>query len=66
MVSPSRQQFDAEAVRRKERQERAARVAAMFERWSAEDVSGEPEWDADQISRVEFRASETANTKSER
>jgi hypothetical protein len=38
----------------------------MFERWSAEDVSGEPEWDADQISRVEFRASETANTKSER
>jgi hypothetical protein len=66
MVSPSRQSFDAEAVRRKERLERAARVAAMFERWATEDTSDEPEWDVDQVPRIEFRTVETANTKPER
>ena len=30
------------------RAEQAARVGAMFERWAAEDVSDEPEWDIDQ------------------
>ena len=65
MVSSSRQPFDAEAARRKERLERAARVAAMFERWAAEDISEEPDWDVDQISPVEFRPSETADTKPE-
>ena len=34
--------------------ERAARVAAMFERWAAEDISDEPEWDVDQIGRLTF------------
>ena len=66
MVTPSRQPFDAEGVRRKERLERAARVAAMFERWVAEDTSDEPEWDVDQLPRVEFRTVETADLKSER
>jgi len=36
------------------RAEQAARVAAMFERWAAEDVSAEPEWDVDQIERTTF------------
>ncbi len=30
----------------------ALRVAAMLERWSAEDVSDEPEWDVSDIERV--------------
>jgi hypothetical protein len=36
------------------RAEQAARIAAMFERWAAEDVSDDPEWDVDQIERVRF------------
>jgi hypothetical protein len=31
------------------RAEQAARVAAMFERWAAEDVADEPAWDIDQL-----------------
>jgi hypothetical protein len=37
------------------RRERAARVGAMFERWAAEDVSDEPEWDVDQVEGLRFR-----------
>jgi hypothetical protein len=37
------------------RRELAARVTAMFERWAADDVSDEPEWDIDQIERLGFR-----------
>lgn len=36
------------------RRECAARVAALFERWAAEDISDEPEWDVDQVERVTF------------
>jgi hypothetical protein len=36
------------------RAEQAARVGAMFERWAAEDVSDEPEWDVDQVERIRF------------
>ena len=36
------------------RAEQAARVAAMFERWAAEDVSDEPEWDVGQIQQIAF------------
>ena len=36
------------------RTEQAARIAAMFERWAAEDVSDDPDWDVDQIERVRF------------
>ena len=36
------------------RAEQAARVAAMFDRWAAEDVSDEPEWDIDQVEQVAF------------
>jgi hypothetical protein len=66
MVSTPRQTFDAEAARRKERVERAARVAAMFERWAAEDVSDEPDWDVDQVPRLELRAYSDAGSKPER
>jgi hypothetical protein len=48
MVSP-RQTKDAEAALRHERAERSARVAAMLDRWAAEDVSDEPEWDVGDI-----------------
>jgi hypothetical protein len=37
------------------RRERAARLAAMFERWAAEDISDEPEWDVDQVERLRLR-----------
>ena len=42
------------------RAEQAARVAAMFERWAAEDVSAEPEWDVEQIERITFSSPSTA------
>ncbi len=34
----------------------ALRIAAMLERWSAEDVSDEPEWDVSDIERVALRS----------
>lgn len=64
-MATSRQPFDAEAARRKEREQRAARIAAMFERWAAEDVSDEPDWDVDQIPRIEFHKLDSG-TKPER
>ena len=36
----------------KERAERAARIAAMLDRWAAEDTSGEPDWDVDDFERL--------------
>ncbi len=34
----------------------ALRIAAMLERWSAEDVSNEPVWDVRDIERVALRS----------
>jgi hypothetical protein len=56
MVSP-RQTNDAEMALRKERAERAARIAAMLDRWAAEDVSDEPEWDVGDIQPAALRTS---------
>jgi len=42
------------------RAEQAARVAAMFERWAAEDVSDEPDWDVDQVEQIAFPRPPTA------
>ncbi len=56
MVSP-RQTKDAETALRQERAERAARVAAMLDRWADEDVSKEPEWDVADIQPVTLRSS---------
>jgi len=36
------------------RAEQAARVAAMFQRWAAEDIADEPEWDVDQLEQMAF------------
>lgn len=36
----------------KDRAERAARVGAMLERWAAEDMSGEPDWDVEDFQRL--------------
>jgi hypothetical protein len=38
------------------RAERAARIAAMLDRWAAEDVSEEPDWDVGEINPVTLRA----------
>jgi hypothetical protein len=64
-MATSRQHFDAEAARRKEREERAARVRAMFERWASEDVADEPEWDVEQIPRIDLHKLDTT-TKPQR
>lgn len=64
-MATSRQPFDAEAARRTEREQRAARIAAIFERWAAEDVSDEPDWDVDQIPRIELHKLDSG-TKPER
>ncbi len=32
-----------------DRAERAARIGAMLARWEQEDVSGEPDWDVEDI-----------------
>lgn len=37
------------AIDAAETAERARRIAAMFERWNAEDVSSEPDWDPDAV-----------------
>jgi len=44
------------------RAEQAARVAAMLERWAAEDVSDESEWDIGQIERIRFSPAPAADT----
>jgi hypothetical protein len=38
--------------RDQERAERAARVAAMLERWAKQDLPSEPSWEVDDIERV--------------
>jgi hypothetical protein len=35
--------------------ERAARVAAMLDRWDSEDVSGEPEWNVEDLEPMTVR-----------
>ena len=36
----------------KELAERAARVAAMLDRWAAEDVSGDPDWSVEDLEPI--------------
>lgn len=56
MVSP-RQTNNTDEALRQERAERAARVAAMLDRWAAEDVTEEPEWDVGDIQPAVLRSS---------
>lgn len=51
-----------EAARRREQAERAARIAAMLDRWHAEDVSDEPEWEVDQIPHADLSSSVRSRT----
>jgi len=41
----------------KERAERAARVASMLDRWAAEDMSGEPDWEVEDFKRLDLTRS---------
>jgi hypothetical protein len=43
--------------------DRAARVAAILDRWEAEDVSGEPEWSVEELEPVTFRRSSADHEK---
>jgi hypothetical protein len=49
-------EFPSEVIR----SEQAARVAAMLDRWAAEDVSDEPDWDVDQVERIAFSSQPAA------
>jgi hypothetical protein len=40
--------------------DRARRIAAMLDRWDAEDVSDEPDWDVLDVGRVSLRAPTTS------
>jgi hypothetical protein len=37
-----------------ERAERAARIAAMLDRWAAEDTTSEPDWDVETFERLDL------------
>jgi hypothetical protein len=41
----------------KEKAERSARIAAMLDRWAAEDVSGEPDWSVEDLEPIAIRRS---------
>jgi hypothetical protein len=40
-----------------ERAERAGRIAAMLDRWAAEDTTGEPDWDVETFERLDLTRS---------
>ncbi|WP_394833127.1 hypothetical protein LVJ94_42165 [Pendulispora rubella] len=35
--------------------DRTKRIASMLDRWEAEDVSDEPDWDVDEVGRIQLR-----------
>ena len=43
--------------------ERAARVAAMLDRWDSEDVSAEPEWSVEDVEPMTIRKGPTDDRK---
>ena len=55
MVSPPRSTAHAESRSPQDMRERAVRVAAMLDRWEAEDVSGEPEWNVEELEPMTLR-----------
>ena len=55
MVSPPRPTKHADTTSPTEMAERAARVAAMLDRWDSEDVSGEPEWNVEDLEPMTLR-----------
>jgi hypothetical protein len=57
MATTPRQAKDIEQELREEMAERAARIAAMLDRWAAEDIADEPEWDVGDIQPMTLRSS---------
>lgn len=55
MVSPPRSTKHVETSSPREMLERAERIAAMLDRWDAEDVSGEPEWNIEDLEPMSLR-----------
>jgi hypothetical protein len=55
MVSPPRPTKHVETPSPTEMAERATRIAAMLDRWDSEDVSGEPEWNVEDVERLTLR-----------
>ncbi|HWO20447.1 MAG TPA: hypothetical protein VNO30_16875 [Kofleriaceae bacterium] len=62
MVRPAK---DLDARFRQETAVRAARVAAMLDRWEAEDISAEPEWSAEDVEPMTLRHSPVDREKRE-
>ena len=60
MVSPPRSKKHDEAASAKDLADRAARIAAMLDRWESEDVSNEPEWNVDELQPMTLRSSESS------
>ena len=60
MVSPPRSKKHDEAASAKDLADRAARIAAMLDRWESEDVSNEPEWNVDELHPMTLRSSESS------
>ncbi len=58
MVTTPRQTKNVEKALQEEMGERAARIAAMLDRWAAEDISDEPEWDVGDIQPMILRSSD--------
>jgi hypothetical protein len=53
--TPVKPTAEPEPVAKPELAEQAAKVRAMLDRWAAEDVSGEPDWDVEDIEPLRFR-----------
>jgi hypothetical protein len=60
MVRPAK---DLDAGSRQETADRAVRVAAMLDRWDADDVSGEPEWNVEDLAPMTLRHSAVDHEK---
>ena len=63
MVSPPRSTKHAETSSPRDMAERAARIAAMLDRWDAEDVSGEPEWNVEDLEPMALRRASASDDK---
>jgi hypothetical protein len=55
MASPSRTTTSMSESLAKEMAERARRIAAMLDRWDHEDVSGEPDWNVEDLEPMMLR-----------
>lgn len=55
MVSPPRAAKHGESTSPKEMAERAARIAAMLDRWESEDISSELDWNVEDLEPAALR-----------